>query len=141
MAQVIFYEKPGCAGNAKQKALLIASGHQVDARNLLTEPWSASSLRPYFGARPVREWFNPASPRIASGEVDPDTITAQQALAMMMVDPVLIRRPLMRIGDRCEAGFDPERIGAWIGLEPAAETVSDVCVRTAPATSPAPRAI
>ena len=38
MAKVIFYEKPGCANNAKQKALLAAAGHEVEARNLLTEP-------------------------------------------------------------------------------------------------------
>jgi nitrogenase-associated protein len=130
MAHVIFYEKPGCAGNARQKALLVASGHEVEARNLLTEPWSMSSLRPYFGAKPVREWFNASSPRIKSGEIDPDKVTPQQALVMMIVDPALIRRPLMRIGDHCEAGFDSAAVDAWIGLKRTAETVSDVCVRS-----------
>ena len=38
MARVIFYEKRGCGGNARQKALLVASGHEVHARDLLTEP-------------------------------------------------------------------------------------------------------
>ncbi|MGJ0426747.1 ArsC/Spx/MgsR family protein [Methylocystis sp.] len=130
MAHVIFYEKPGCAGNARQKALLVASGHEVEARNLLTEPWSMSSLRPYFGAKPVPEWFNASSPRIKSGEIDPDKVTPQQALVMMIVDPALIRRPLMRIGDHCEAGFDSTAVDAWIGLKRTDETVSDVCVRS-----------
>lgn len=129
MARVIFYEKPGCAGNARQKALLLASGHDVEARDLLSEPWSASSLRPYFGAKPVREWFNAASPRVTSGEVDPDAVNPQQALVMMILDPTLIRRPLMRIGDHCEAGFDAEAVGKWIGLKPGAEAVSDACAR------------
>ena len=44
MAEVIFYEKPGCINNTKQKALLQAAGHLVDARNLLTESWSSESL-------------------------------------------------------------------------------------------------
>ncbi|MGJ0503714.1 MAG: ArsC/Spx/MgsR family protein [Methylocystis sp.] len=130
MAHVIFYEKPGCAGNAQQKALLRASGHELEVRNLLTEPWSSSSLRPYFGAKPVREWFNASSPRIKSGEVDPDKVTPQQALVMMIVDPLLIRRPLMRIGDHCEAGFDSAAVDQWIGLKRTDETVSDVCVRS-----------
>lgn len=130
MAHVIFYEKPDCAGNARQKALLRASGHEVEARNLLTEPWSTSSLRPYFGAKPVREWFNDASPRIKSGEINPDKVTPQEALVMMIVDPLLIRRPLMRIGDHCEAGFNSSAIDAWIGLKRIDETVSDVCVRS-----------
>jgi nitrogenase-associated protein len=130
MAHVIFYEKPGCAGNARQKALLRASGHELEVRNLLTEPWSSSSLRPYFGAKPVREWFNASSPRIKSGEIDPDKVTPQQALVMMIVDPLLIRRPLMRIGDHCEAGFDSAAVDQWIGLKQTEETVSDVCVRS-----------
>lgn len=131
MAHVIFYEKPGCAGNARQKALLIASGHEVEVRNLLAEPWSPSSLRPYFGEKPVREWFNAASPRVKSGEIDPETVNPQQALVMMMIDPTLIRRPLMRVDGRCEAGFDPDAMRAWIGLKPSDERISDVCARVA----------
>jgi nitrogenase-associated protein len=127
MANIIFYEKPGCASNAKQKALLIASGHQVDARDLLKEAWSASSLRPFFAAKPVKEWFNAASPRIKSGEVKPDAVNPQEAIMMMILDPGLIRRPLMRIGDHCESGFDPAAVGRWIGLTPEAEGVSDRC--------------
>ncbi|WP_363349624.1 ArsC/Spx/MgsR family protein [Methylocystis echinoides] len=131
MANVIFYEKPGCASNAKQKALLIASGHRVDARDLLREPWSASSLRPFFGEKPVREWFNAASPRVKSGEVNPDRVNPQEAIVMMILDPGLIRRPLMRIGDHCESGFDPAQVRRWIGLEPEAEGVTDRCAMDA----------
>ena len=58
MTKVVFYEKPGCGGNARQKALLIASGHELDVRNLLTEPWTAATLRPFFGSKPLRDWFN-----------------------------------------------------------------------------------
>jgi nitrogenase-associated protein len=131
MANVIFYEKPGCASNAKQKALLIASGHELDVRDLLKEPWSASSLRPYFGSKPVREWFNPASPRVKSGEVKPDEVNPQEAIMMMILDPGLIRRPLMRIGDHCEAGFDIEAVSRWIGLKPETDAVSDRCAMDA----------
>lgn len=130
MANIIFYEKTGCASNAKQKALLLASGHQVDARDLLREPWSVSSLRPYFGAKPVREWFNVASPRVKSGEVNPDSISPQEAMVLMIMDPGLIRRPLMRIGDHCEAGFDTASVRRWIGLNPEAEA-PDCCAMDA----------
>ena len=58
MTKVIFYEKPGCINNAKQKALLWAAGHEVIAYNLLKTPWTVASLRPFFGDRPVTEWFN-----------------------------------------------------------------------------------
>ena len=131
MANVIFYEKPGCASNAKQKALLLASGHQVDVRDLLHEPWSASSLRPFFGSKPVREWFNTASPRVKSGEIKPDAVNPQEAIMMMIMDPGLIRRPLMRIGDHCESGFDTAAVTRWIGLKPETEEVSDRCAMDA----------
>jgi nitrogenase-associated protein len=116
MATVVFYEKPGCASNTRQKVLLAASGHTVLARSLLVEKWNAPRLRAFFGALPVAEWFNPSAPRIKSGEVRPDTLDEAAALELMLADPLLIRRPLMDVDGQCRAGFDPETIDRWIGL-------------------------
>lgn len=127
MAHVIFYEKPGCGGNARQKALLQRSGHVVDVRDLLATPWSAEELRSFFGARPVAEWFNAASPRVKSGEVDPASVDGDAALALMLADPLLIRRPLLEVQGRREAGFDAALIGAWIGLAAPAVPVTEGC--------------
>jgi nitrogenase-associated protein len=129
MAFVVFYEKPGCGGNAKQKALLRASGHEIEAKSLLSEPWTSASLRPYFGDRPVRDWFNLASLRVKSGEIAIDRMGEQEALALMLGDPLLIRRPLMLVSGRRECGFDAELVDAWIGLKPDSEKVSDVCIK------------
>jgi nitrogenase-associated protein len=134
MAKVVFYEKPGCGGNARQKALLIASGHEVSARNLLTAPWTAASLRPFFGAKPVRDWFNSSSPRVKSGAVKPDELTPDAALAMMLADPLLIRRPLMQVAERREAGFDQGQVDAWIGLRSTQTPVTDACLKEGPST-------
>jgi len=131
MAHVIFWEKPGCAGNARQKALLAASGHSLDVRNLLTEPWAAAALREFFGDRPVSEWFNQSSPRVKSGEVRPEELDGEVALALMLNDPLLIRRPLLECEGRREAGFEPDRIEAWIGLAEPLVPVTDTCVREA----------
>jgi nitrogenase-associated protein len=119
VAQVIFYENPACAEYARLKALLRAAGHEIDARDLLGEPWSVSSLRPFFAEKKISDWFDPTAPRVISGEINPETITPQAALVAMILDPSLIRGPLMRIGEHCEAGFDPERVHGWIGLAPA----------------------
>jgi len=129
MAIVIFYEKPGCGGNRRQKALLASSGHQVDARNLLTEPWTASSLLPFLESRPTREWFNASSPRVKSGEIKSDAVTPEAALAILIADPLLIRRPLMQVGERREAGFDQARVDAWIGLRETETVVTDTCLK------------
>lgn len=117
MAIVIFYEKLGCMNNTKQKALLQAAGHSVEARNLLTESWTAETLRPLFKDLPVTEWFNPTAPRIKLGEVNPAELDEAGALNLMLHDPLLIRRPLMQVGDRQTAGFDPSYVADWIGLD------------------------
>lgn len=127
MAVVTFWEKPGCANNTRQKALLAASGHTVVARSLLAEPWEAPRLRAFFGDRPVAEWFNRASPRVKSGEIVPETATEAVALALMLADPLLIRRPLMEVADRREVGFDTARVDAWIGLAPTDRPMSEAC--------------
>jgi nitrogenase-associated protein len=117
MATVIFYEKPGCINNTKQKALLKAAGHEVQAYNLLTASWTVESLRLFFGDRPVSEWFNRTAPLVKSGMVVPEQMDAEAALDLMVREPLLIRRPLIQVGDRREVGFDIEAIDTWIGLK------------------------
>ena len=116
MATVTFYEKPGCSNNTRQKKLLAEAGHQVVARNILTEVWKPESLRAFFGAMAVRDWFNYSAPAIKHGEVEPDKLTEQEALALMLENPLLIRRPLMKVGDSLMVGFDQEAVDNWIGL-------------------------
>lgn len=40
----------------------------------------------------------------------------------MLQDPLLIRRPLLEVGDRREVGFEVDKIDAWIGLQPVDES-------------------
>ena len=116
MAVVLFYEKPGCINNSKQKMLLAAAGHTVQAKSLLTEKWTAERLRAFFGDLPVAQWFNLSSPRIYGGEVSPEALDEQEALRLMLADPLLIRRPLMEVDSQRRVGFDPEAVERWIGL-------------------------
>ena len=81
MATIIFWEKPGCQGNARQKEILIASGHELVVRDLLSEPWREDTLALFFGDRPVVQWFNPAHPKVKSGEVAPATFDREEAVA------------------------------------------------------------
>ncbi|QXP85080.1 ArsC/Spx/MgsR family protein [Methylococcus sp. ANG] len=122
MALVHFYEKPGCANNARQKRMLREAGHELIVHDLLATPWRTGELRLFFGERPVAEWFNRAAPRVKSGEIVPETLGGEEALALMMEDRLLIRRPLMQVGERREVGFDADRVHAWIGLNPSRET-------------------
>jgi nitrogenase-associated protein len=123
MATVIFWEKPGCKGNARQKEILLASGHELEVRDLLTEPWTKERLARFFGARPVAEWFNMTNPRVKAGEIVPAKVAPEEALTMMVSEPLLIVRPLMQVGEERLAGFDVEMVHNWIGLK--SDTVGD----------------
>lgn len=127
MARIIFWEKPGCMGAARQKALLRASGHVLEVRNLLAEGWTPATLRPFFEGRPVAEWFNASAPAVKAGTVDPGAMDAAAALAAMCADPVLIRRPLMAAEGRRMSGFRQAEVAAWLGLTLPEEEVTDVC--------------
>jgi nitrogenase-associated protein len=116
MAHITFYEKPGCGGNARQRALLLAAGHTLDVKSLLAELWTSERLLTFLAPLPVPDWFNRSAPRVKSGEVNPDAIDTPTALQLLLEDPLLIRRPLMESEGRQHVGFEPEAVDAWVGL-------------------------
>ncbi|WP_068438004.1 ArsC/Spx/MgsR family protein [Magnetospirillum sp. XM-1] len=130
MALVVFYEKPGCSNNTRQKQLLSRSGHDVVALDIRAQGWTPEGLRPFFEGLPVAQWFNRAAPRVKSGAVVPESMPADEALAEMCLDPLLIRRPLMESGGRHMAGFDEAAVADWIGLARTAEPIPETCPRS-----------
>jgi nitrogenase-associated protein len=133
MAHVVFFEKTGCAGNARQKKLLAASGHEVLARDLRHKAWTNLALLEFFIGLPVAQWFNPSAPAIKSGDIVPGELDEPTALALLRDNPLLIRRPLLQVGDERRVGFDATAIHAWIGLHNIPAGDLDACRRAASA--------
>ena len=144
MAHLTFWQKTGCAGNARQLALLRASGHTIDVRDLRAEPLTAERLRRFFGAHPVAAWFNRSAPQIKRGDLRPETLSESEALDALLAEPLLIRRPLLACDGRFEAGFDTALIAGWIGLATDQTAVGEGCIRPdmppCPASEPSPLA-
>jgi nitrogenase-associated protein len=137
MAHITYYTKLGCETSAKQIDLLRQSGHEVDVCDLLAYPWQHEDLLSYFGDMPVKSWFNPNSPRVKSGEIDPSAYDAAAALQLMLTDHLLIRRPLMASGDIRLCGFDPAVVHALFGLGAPDDAIArsaefQTCSRPAP---------
>ncbi len=107
---VVFYEKPFCAANAKQKQILRESGCTLIERNLLEHGFDRETLRAFMGDANVAEWFNPAAPAVKNGLIDPERLGEEEAMALLMSDPILIRRPLMIIGSEKLCGFDAAKV-------------------------------
>ena len=129
MTVIVFYEKPGCANNTRQKVLLAEAGHTVLAKSLLTEPWTAEKLLSFFENMPVADWFNRASPKVKSGEIIPEQLNADTALAMLLAEPLLIRRPLIEAEGRRVVGFDQTVIDAWLGINSQIKTDLESCTK------------
>jgi nitrogenase-associated protein len=129
MAHIIFFEKPGCAGNARQRGALQAAGHTLEQRNLLTAPWTCDSLLAFLQPLPVADWFNREAPGIKSGKLDPEALDAEAALALLLREPLLIRRPLMQRADdgSRHVGFDNAAVHAWVGLADASRPNLEAC--------------
>ncbi len=120
MSSIVFHEKPGCACNAMQRALLHAAGHTLIRRDLLAEQWTAESLLAFLAPLPVYRWFNCAAPRIKSGELLPEMLDAASAISALLAEPLLIRRPLMQREDGARmVGFDLAEVQRFVGLDVA----------------------
>lgn len=123
---VEFWEKPGCMGNARQKALLATTGCRIAARSLPDHPWTRQELSMFLAGLPVKDWFNRSARKVKDGLVDPDSVDAETAWSLLLADPLLVRRPLLRIGDERHVGFDLSWIEARIGKLPSTERVERV---------------
>lgn len=136
MATVVFYEKPGCSGNARQKAVLEAAGHTVVARDLLTTAWTRDELRAFFGELPVAQWFNRNAPKVKCGEIVPTDYDEDNALTLFVNVPILIRRPLLEVEGVRRVGFDEATIHDWIGLAAMSGDNLETCSRAEACHSP-----
>lgn len=125
MSVVVFYEKPGCSGNARQRALLEASGHTVVAKNILNTSWTRMQLLAFLKLLPISQWFNRNAPMVKRGEINPedfDESDAATVLSLLQANPILLRRPLLEVDGVCRVGFEVAAIHDWIGLSTAAES-------------------
>jgi nitrogenase-associated protein len=127
MATITFFEKTGCSGNARQKQLLVESGHVVVERDLRHHSWTDTTLLEFFAGFPIAQWFNRSAPALKSGEIVPEELDQASALALLRNNPLLIRRPLLQVGDERKVGFDTAVINSWIGLQEIPENNLETC--------------
>ena len=105
---VEIYVKPECKNNRKQVDMLRSRNHTVTVKDIFEEDWTSEKLRPFFQNLPLEKWHNPYAPRIKSGEINPSDWDEEKILAEMIQDNYLIRRPLLRAGNRHDCGFDSD---------------------------------
>mgnify|MGYP000853817495 CR=1 FL=1 len=131
--RIVFYEKTGCSGNARQKALLREYGIEIEVRSLLETPWDKPTLEAFFEGLTPREMLNPFAPQLKDGTFQLAEYTRESLLEAMIRTPILIRRPLLQIGDVKLCGFDIARLNELLHVTmPVPENInaclsSDAC--------------
>ena len=115
MADITFYEKPGCLNGEKQKAILNRVGHRLHCVNILKHAWTRAELEPFLASREPRKIMNYTAPANKNGEIDPETLSFEAAVALMVATPLLIRRPLIEVDGLLLQGFDHPRLRAYLG--------------------------
>ncbi len=111
-----FYEKTGCSGNAKQKELLKNHNISFSVKSLLDTKWTNDTLSQFFEGLDVNEIFNPFAPQIRDKEIDIIKLSKEEAINLMIKNPILIKRPLLDINGTKICGFDIEKINKLLNV-------------------------
>jgi len=115
MAFIQFFEKPGCINGEKQKRILIEAGNVLDCVNILEHPWSREELTPFVAGKPPSSIMNHTAPAIKKGEIVPADLHYDDAISLMIENPILIKRPLIRVDGLSIQGFTDERLSPYLG--------------------------
>lgn len=112
----LFFEKSDCGGNARQKELLKKHNITFEVRDLLNTKWSYEDLVGYFDGLEVADMFNSFAPQVRDKEIDITKLSKDEAINLMIKNPILIKRPLMQINGTKICGFDIDKINQLLNL-------------------------
>ena len=85
---------------------------ELDERDYAKQPLNEAELKDLFKAVDPRDYINPKSPAFKSLNLKGKTLTAEQAVKLMVQEPNLIKRPLVIAGHKIIAGFDRDQLRA-----------------------------
>ncbi|BHH82478.1 ArsC/Spx/MgsR family protein [Desulforhopalus sp. 52FAK] len=115
MAYIQFFEKPGCINGGKQKNILLEAGNTLECVNILKHAWSPEELAQFFLSRDASLIMNHTAPAIKNGTINPAHLSYDEAVALMVENPILIKRPLIRVDGLSIQGFTDERLTPYLG--------------------------
>lgn len=115
MAKIQFYEKPGCINGEKQKNILTKAGHTLECVNILEHAWTREELTSFFTEENPTLIMNHTAPAIKNGEIVPADLQYEEAVDLMIDNPILIKRPLIKVAGMSIQGFLDERLTPYLG--------------------------
>ncbi|HOP41106.1 MAG TPA: ArsC/Spx/MgsR family protein [Syntrophales bacterium] len=73
-------------------------GVEINERDFFKNPFSRNEIEDLLQGKPASEMFNFRSPSFKQMGLEKDTLTDENLIELMLEEPRLIRRPVVRIG-------------------------------------------
>ncbi len=89
------------------RELLVQNGYTVEERDYFKEPFTETELRELVtevGDPGVTGLFAARSPSLKKMGLNAGDLSDERKLALMLEEPRLVRRPIVRLGDRLVVG-------------------------------------
>ena len=89
------------------RELLVQNGLSVSERDYFKEPFTEDELRELIaevGEPGVTAMFASRSPSLKKMGLDPAELSDERKVSLMLEEPRLVRRPIVRLGDRLIIG-------------------------------------
>jgi arsenate reductase (glutaredoxin) len=111
MKRVRFLYKSTCTTCRDARAFLRnLGGVELDERDYAKAPFSADELRAIFKDCDPRDYLNPRSPAYKAMGLAGKSLTRDDAIALLLRDSNLLKRPIVIAGKEIVTGFDRQRL-------------------------------
>jgi arsenate reductase-like glutaredoxin family protein len=79
---------------------------EINERDFFKNPFSRAEIENLLQGKPASDMFNFRSPSFTKGGLERDKLSNNDLIEMMLKEPRLIRRPVVRIGAKVYFGAD-----------------------------------
>ncbi|BCJ86539.1 arsenate reductase family protein [Effusibacillus dendaii] len=114
MPQVQFIHYPKCSTCRNAKKYIESKGFQVQERHIVDEPLNKQELRDLIAKSglDIRKWFNTSGQKYRElGLKDKiGSMSEDELITLLVSDGMLVKRPVIRYGDRVTVGFKQEAV-------------------------------
>jgi len=108
-----FYEKRTCTTCRKAKAFLTAKGVDLESIDL-NEGLTVDQLETLIGKRDYRKFLNPRNVLYREMRMKDEPPPRDKAVKLMSENPNLIKRPIVRKGNKISLGFDEQTLAEML---------------------------
>ena len=87
----------------------------MEERDFFKDPFSDAEIRGLLRGRPANEIFSWKSPSFKALGLDPGNLSDDDLVRLMLQEPRLIRRPMVRIGEELVVGSNTKDLEKALG--------------------------